>query len=103
MNAAVCHTLPAYAPVHVIAVALRTGGIVPSPAHEVRVVRVFVPVEDDLIPEAAMGLLVPYRCGLDCWHALGENTAALPVEVGEDEIQRCTISSSPDETPSFSA
>jgi hypothetical protein len=65
--------------------------------------RVFVPVEDDFIPEAAVGLLVPYRCGLDCWHALGEHGSLLPADIGEDEVQRCTISSSPDVTPSFSA
>jgi len=64
-------------------------------------VRVFVPVEDDFIPEAAIGMLVPYRCGVDCWHALGN--AALGVQIVEEEIQRCTISSSPEASPSFSA
>ena len=49
----------------------------------------------------AAGLLVPYRAGMDCWHALGN--AALGVEIDEDEVQRCTISSSPDVAPSFSA
>ncbi len=63
--------------------------------------RVFVPVEDDFIPEAAIGMLVPYRCGVDCWHALGNS--ALGVEIAEEEIQRCTISSSPEASPSFSA
>lgn len=36
--------------------------------------RVFVPVEDDL-GDAAAGRLVPYRCGLHCWHALGREEA----------------------------
>ena len=68
---------------------------------EIRIVRIFVPVEDDFVPDAAAGLLVPYRAGMDCWHALGRS--ALGVEIDEDEIQRCTISSSPDVTPSFPA
>jgi hypothetical protein len=66
-------------------------------------VRVFVPIEDDLIPEGAAGMLVPYRCGLDCWHALGEGGSVLGVEINDDDIQRCKISSSPDETPSLAA
>ena len=65
--------------------------------------RVFVPVEDDFIPEAAAGLLVPYRCGLDCWHALGPHGAVLPTEIDEAEVQRCTLSSSPDVSPSLAA
>jgi hypothetical protein len=64
-------------------------------------VRVFVPVEDDFVPEAAAGLLVPYRAGMDCWHALGNS--ALNVEIDEAEVQRCTISSSPDVKPSLAA
>jgi hypothetical protein len=70
---------------------------------EVADVRVFVPVEDDFIPEAAIGLLVPYRAGLDCWHALGEGGLVLGVEIDEKDVQRCTINSSPDVSPSFSA
>ena len=73
----------------------------PQTLDEVSPVRVFVPIEDDLVPDAAVGLLVPYRCGVDCWHALGR--AALGVEVDEDEIQRRTMSSSPEVSPSFSA
>jgi hypothetical protein len=69
----------------------------------ITLVRVFVPVEDDLIPEGAVGLLVPYRCGLDCWHALGQGGSALGVEIAEQDIQRCTISSSPEVTPSLAA
>ena len=65
--------------------------------------RVFVPIEDDLIPEGAAGLLVPYRCGLDCWHALGEGGSVLRVEVDEKDVQRCKISSSPEVTPSLAA
>ena len=102
-NAAACHTLPAYAPVHVIEVALHAGEIVASSLDEVFDVRVFVPVEDDLIPEGAAGQLVPYRCGFDCWHALGEGGSVLRVEVDEKEIQRCKISSSPEVTPSLAA
>ena len=101
VNAAARHTLPAYAPVHVIEVALRPGGMTLQSLDEVYPVRVFVPVEDDFIPEAAVGMLVPYRCGVDCWHALGNS--ALGVEIVEQEIQRCTISSSPEASPSFSA
>jgi hypothetical protein len=62
-------------------------------------VRIFVPVEDDFVPDAAAGLLVPYRAGMDCWHALGRS--ALGVEIDDEEIQRCTISSSPGVAPSI--
>jgi hypothetical protein len=68
---------------------------------EVKDVRVFVPVEDDFVPEAAAGLLVPYRAGMECWHALGHS--AMPVDIDEAEIQRCTISSSPALKPSLAA
>ena len=65
--------------------------------------RVFVPIEDDLIPEGALGMLVPYRCGLDCWHALGESGSVLRVDIADEEIQRCKISSSPEVSPSLAA
>lgn len=34
--------------------------------------RQFVPMSDDLLdrPEALPGPLVPYQCGLPCWHQL---------------------------------
>jgi hypothetical protein len=65
---------------------------------EVTHVRVFVPVEDDFVPETA--LLVPYRAGMDCWHALGDG----PFEAIEDAAdQRCTINSSPAVKPSLAA
>ena len=68
---------------------------------EVSDVRVFVPVEDDFVPEAAAGLLVPYRAGMDCWHALG--SSALQVEIADADVQRCTINSSPAVKPSLAA
>jgi len=35
-------------------------------------VRQFVPMNDDLLyqPDALPGPLVPYRCGVPCWHQL---------------------------------
>jgi hypothetical protein len=65
---------------------------------EVPDVRVFVPVEDDFVPETA--LLVPYRAGMECWHALGDS----PFDaIDEAADQRCTISSSPEVKPSLAA
>lgn len=41
--------------------------------------RVFVPVED--VPfDARVGALVPYRCGLDCEHALRGHAGDADVE-----------------------
>jgi hypothetical protein len=61
-------------------------------------VRVFVPIEDDFVPETA--LLVPYRAGMECWHALGEG----PFErIDDADVQRCTINSSPVVKPSLAA
>jgi hypothetical protein len=60
-------------------------------------VRVFVPVEDDFVPETA--LLVPYRAGMECWHALGDPA----FEWLGDGDQRCTIISSPEVKPSLAA
>jgi len=38
---------------------------------KVAMMRVFVPIEDAPV-DASMALLVPYRCGLPCEHALRE-------------------------------
>lgn len=38
---------------------------------KVTMMRVFVPIEDAPV-DASMALLVPYRCGLPCEHALRE-------------------------------
>ena len=65
---------------------------------EVTDVRVFVPIEDDFVPETA--LLVPYRAGMECWHALGDSPFEL---LGDDADQRCTINSSPEVKPSLAA
>ena len=37
--------------------------------------RQFVPMSDEMLYRAGgpPGLLVPYRVGFDCWHALGED------------------------------
>ena len=37
--------------------------------------RQFVPMSDEMLYRAGgpPGRLVPYRAGLDCWHALGED------------------------------
>jgi hypothetical protein len=64
---------------------------------EVTHVRVFVPIEDDFVPETA--LLVPYRAGMECWHALGDSA----FDAIEETDQRCTISSSPEAKPSLAA
>jgi hypothetical protein len=58
-------------------------------------VRVFVPIEDDFVPETA--LLVPYRAGMECWHALGDDA------LDETADQRCTVISSPEVKPSLAA
>jgi hypothetical protein len=65
---------------------------------EVTDVRVFVPVEDDFVPETA--LLVPYRAGMECWHALGDCAFGALDEAAD---QRCTINSSPEVKPSLAA
>jgi hypothetical protein len=65
---------------------------------EVTDVRVFVPIDDDFVPETA--LLVPYRPGMACWHALGESAFDVPGESGD---QRCTVISSPEVKPSLAA
>ena len=60
--------------------------------------RVFVPVEDDFVPETA--LLVPYRAGMECWHALGDSAFEA---LDDADVQRCTINSSPAVKPSLAA
>lgn len=60
--------------------------------------RVFVPIEDDFVPATA--LLVPYRAGMECWHALGEGPFPSFDDAG---VQRCTINSSPEVKPSLAA
>lgn len=39
--------------------------------------RQFVPMNDDLLyrPDALPGPLVPYQCGLPCWHQLQDESA----------------------------
>jgi hypothetical protein len=51
-------------------------------------VRRFVPVSDELLyqSDAVRGPLVPYRCGLPCWHQLRDAAADGPAEdVADDD------------------
>ena len=43
--------------------------------------RQFVPMTDEMLFAAGglPGPLVPYRAGLPCWHALGDNAQVAPV------------------------
>ena len=74
----------------------------------------FVAMSDDQLyrTEGPPGPLVPYQCGVFCWHQLREEAQVLPSPVArgcldrrqqESDGQRVTLNSSPSLTPSLSA
>ena len=60
--------------------------------------RQFVPLTDEMLYQMSglPGPLVPYRAGLECWHALTDETVApAPAKIDIVEESRATRAASP--------
>lgn len=58
--------------------------------------RQFVPMSDDVFddPQRLQGPLVPYRCGVPCWHQLRVETSAEVARQKTDPADDAAVSAS---------